>query len=783
MSVCTHCDETIQNAVFAESDSQEREPFCCRGCLTVYQIIHEKGLGEYYSIKRSSLALKARAPVQLTKQMYRYLDDAQFLNEYTYLNSRKERVAEFYLEGVHCLACLWLIEKLPDLVPNVLSARLDMGKSIVTVVMNHAGLLSAVAIELNLLGYRPHPLKNNEVSKNLKLREERWQLLRIGIAAAGASNIMLYAVSLYAGAERDYGFIFNLLTVLFAIPVLSFSAWPFYQSGWRALKTKSISIDVPISMALILGALMGIYSLMTGVHENYFDSLTALVFLLLISRYFLKKIQEKGLAAQDLHFFYHTDHVAKAVDSALNLYKDIHPQYLDQGDIVKMGKDEHLPIDGIVLSGSAEMNTSLLTGESLYQRVSIGDEVFAGTQVVAGELLIKVLKTTHETRLGEILKSVEKGWMQKAPVVELTQKISSYFLWTVLLASGVLFLWQASMGSMVHALEMAITLLIVTCPCALAIGTPLAFTRALGFAAKNGMVIKNDAVIEKLSRIKTVVFDKTGTLTYGDLRIEKMQTHMDALQPLSSIILSLEAQSKHPIARALVEWAKKNGGVILNLSDFSERIGVGVRGVINQQVYEIKNYQVYENFHAIAEFSVSDQVRAEVPAVLRRLAQVGFNLKLFSGDKQAIVAQVAQGLGTQIDFKAEMTPENKHSELQKIPQAMMVGDGANDAIALTRAEVGVAVNGAMDITLRAADVYLLAKGISNIPRLIILGQETMKVIRRNLVLSLSYNAVSLMAVFAGFISPLVAAIIMPLSSLTILLSTLIGTKKLRLLWK
>ena len=783
MSVCTHCDETIQNAVYDEADSQGREPFCCRGCLTVYQIIHEKGLGEYYSIKRSSLTLKARAPVQLTKQMYRYLDDAQFLNEYTYLNSRKERVAEFYLEGVHCLACLWLIERLPDLVSHVQSAKLDMGKSIVTVVMNPGGLLSAVAMELSLLGYRPHPLKNDETSKNLKLREERWQLLRIGIAAAGASNIMLYAVSLYAGAEQDYGFIFNLLTVLFAIPVLSFSAWPFYQSAWRAIKTKNISIDVPISMALILGALMGVYSLLNGIHENYFDSLTTLVFLLLISRYFLKKIQEKGLAAQDLHFFYHTDHVAKAVDSALTLFKEIHPQYVAPEDVVKIGKDEHLPIDGVVLSGSAEMNTSLLTGESLYQHVSIGDEVFAGTQVVNGELLVKVLKTTHETRLGEILKSVEKGWMQKAPVVELTQKISSYFLWTVLVAAGVLFVWQATIGPMIHALEMAITLLIVTCPCALAIGTPLAFTRALGLSAKNGMVIKNDAVIEKLSRIKTVVFDKTGTLTYGDLRVEKMQTHMDALQPLPSIILTLEAQSKHPVARALVEWAKKNGGVALSLSDFSERIGVGVRGVINQQVYEIKNYQIYENSRVIAEFAVSDQIRAEVPAVLRRLAQFGFNLKLFSGDKKAIVAAVAQSLGAQIEFKAELSPEKKHDELQNTPQAMMVGDGANDAIALTRAAVGVAVNGAMDITLRAADVYLLSKGISNIPRLIILGQETMKVIRRNLVLSLSYNAVSLMAVFAGLISPLVAAIIMPLSSLTILLSTLWGSKKLRMLWK
>ena len=780
MEICTHCDGPIEVAIL-DDDAQ---PFCCQGCLTVFRVLQSNGLGNYYNIKNSGGLLRKRAPIQLSRTHFQYLDDPSFLQEYTQLNERDERSVSFYLEGIHCLACLWLIEKLPQLEPDVLEAKLDMEKSVVVLTLKPAGKLAQAALALDRLGYRPHPLKKNQKTEALRLREERLQLLRIGVAAAGASNIMLYAVSIYGGAEGNYAAFFNLLTVIFAIPVLSFSAWPFYRTAWMSLRNKEMSIDVPISLALISGALMGLYSVAVGVNENYFDSLTALVFLLLLSRYFLKRIQDKGLAAQDLHFFYHNDSVRRSVGSTHETFASVHPQYLKVGDVIQLKSEDFIPVDGIILQGEVRINAALLTGESEAKKCSVGDAVFAGTQVIRGEVLVRVDQATRETRLGKILKSVEDGWAQKAQIVKVTQEISSYFLWTVCALSLILFAKLSMEGTLRHAFEQMITLLIVTCPCALAIGTPLAFTRALGLAARNGVVVKNDAVLEKLGRVEKVFFDKTGTLTNGRPVVQEFLILKQSWMPIYDVIMSLEKRSKHPIAHALCEYTSARNASLLEVEGFEEEVGNGVSGFIDGLRYSIHSYQVFEGDNAVARFSVCDRIREEASQTVATFLGRGLQVGVISGDKASIVHDVAEKVGiAHSSVFAEISPEEKNQMLKNESNVLMVGDGANDALALTSADVGVAVCGSADISLRAADVYLLNPGLEALGELHLLSQETMKIIRRNLVLSLSYNAVSVFAVFSGMITPLVAAIIMPLSSLTVLLSTLWGTKKQRTLWK
>jgi heavy metal-(Cd/Co/Hg/Pb/Zn)-translocating P-type ATPase len=767
-------------AVFDEN----AHAFCCRGCLTVYEILQANGLGEYYQIKNSGGIFRKRGAIQLSRSHFQYLDDPNFLHEYTTLNERGERVISFYLEGIHCLACLWLIEKLPLLAGDVLEAKLDMEKSIVGLTMKPEGKLAQAALALDRLGYRPHPLKQHQTSELLKQKEERLQLLRIGVAAAGASNIMLYAVSIYGGANGNYAAIFNVLTILFALPVLSFSAWPFYRAAWLSLRNREMSIDVPISLALLSGAAMGLYSELSGVHENYFDSLTALVFLLLLSRYFLKRIQDKALAVQDLHFFYHNDSVRKSVDSSHEIFSSIHPQYLKVGDVIQLKEEDFIPADGIILRGSVRVNASLLTGESEASRHTVGDAVFAGTQVVHGDVLVRVDKVSQDTRIGEILKRVEDGWSQKAPIVEVTQKISSYFVWTVCFLALTLFIKLSLEGSLGHAVEQMITLLIVTCPCALALATPLTFTRALGLAASKGVVIKNDAVLEKLSHIDKVYFDKTGTLTKGKPSVVAFEAQGQSGLPIQDIVLSLEKKSKHPIAHALCDYALALDGKILEVESFEEKIGHGVTGQIEGLGYSIHSYQVFQGSKVLAKFTVRDSVREEAAQTVATFIGRGLQVGVISGDKASIVHEVAEKVGiSPSSVFAEVSPEEKNRMILEDSNVLLVGDGANDAMALTSADVGVAVCGSADISLRAADVYLLNPGLESLGELHLLSQETMKIIRRNLVLSLSYNAVSVIAVFSGMITPLVAAIIMPMSSLTVLLSTIWGTKKQRSLWK
>ena len=784
MKSCVHCDEIAITAFFNEDDVEKLQAFCCYGCLTVYNIIHQKGLESYYDIKKQSGLYKRRSPVEIKGSQFQFLDDPEFLAEYSYLSAYSEKTMEFYLEGIHCLACLWLIEKLPEFLPSVVSSKLDLERSVATVVLKENGKFSEVGREFNNLGYRPHPLRKNQDAASLKVKEERLALIRIGVAGAAAGNIMIYAVSLYGGAEDNFAQLFNSLTVAFAVPVFTFSAFPFYQNAWNALKNKTLSIDIPISLALIVGGVMGVFNLVHGIPENYFDSLTTLVFLLLMSRYFLQKIQEKGLSAQDLHFFYQSESVLKADELNPSEFKEIHPKFIKVNDLLKIRPGEFIPADGVVINGSSNLNNSLLTGESLPVKVFIGQKVFSGTQNIDHDLVIKAEKTQEQTRLGSILKDVENGWAHRSHIVDLTSKVSKYFTLAVFVLSIILFVYIYQTGNTKFALEQAITLLIVTCPCALALATPLTFTRALSKASEQGIIIKSDEVIEKMAKIKNIFLDKTGTITHGKLQITDFSVLQEPMVRIEDVIYNLEKNSQHPVATALREYVKPSHCRPFIVPDHLEILGKGVSGTIENNFYEINRDGIFENSIKIATFLIEDTIRSDSKKALKDIHQHGINVQVLSGDHSAAVAKIAAAINLPAsNALSSLSPEDKSQLIKSTPMSMMVGDGANDAIALTSADVGVAVLGAMDISLRAADVYLTTPGLAPVEKLITLSEETMKVIHRNLVLSLAYNSLSVTAAFMGLINPLVAAIIMPLSSLTVLISTVVGTKKLRSLWK
>lgn len=783
MSVCTHCLQNSNVEIFDVVENQKIGPFCCNGCLTVYKVIKDKGLGEYYEIKKNIKQYKKRSPVELENHSYKYMDNEEFLSEYSYQNSFNQKTMEFYLEGVHCLACLWIIEKLPLFVEGVQTSKLDLGKSIATVSILDEGSFSKVALELDAIGYKPHPLKNSQDSVAFKIKEDRTNLLRIGIAGAATGNIMIYAVSLYAGATAEYEGFFNLLTVLFAIPVLTFCAFPFYKASYYSLKNKSLSIDVPISMALIMGAVMGIYNLMIGIHENYFDSLTALVFLLLLSRYFLKSIQAKGLDTTDLDFFYQGSTIRKINDN--NELEEIHPKFIKIQDRIRVYPNEIIPADGIIQKGETYVNNSLLTGESTLIKSQSGDTVFSGTMNVSNEIDILVTKAQKETRLGKILKDLESSWGHKSSIIDIANKISKYFTVVVILLAGILYLIQSQMVPQKEALEKALTLLIVTCPCALAIAIPLTFIRTLSKSVIKGIVIKDDKTIEEIKEAKTIFLDKTGTITYNNIKISAFDINQNySAKEIYDVIYSLENYSKHPIGMCLKEYAKSKKAKLQEVTDYKEIPGVGVAGEINHHFWQIKNYRLFKDQEAIAQFQIDDEIRPESFEAIAKLKKMGLKVCLLSGDKKDKVLAIAESLNIEAEnCYAEITPEIKADIIKNHPRSIMVGDGANDALALSMANVGIAVHGAMDISLRASDVYLTVPGILSIVDLVQISHETMRVIYRNFILSLLYNSVSVILAYTGYISPLTAAIIMPLSSLTVLISTLIGTKGLRELWK
>tara|TARA_R110000868_G_scaffold42681_5_gene144044 strand:- start:647 stop:3034 length:2388 start_codon:yes stop_codon:yes gene_type:complete len=780
---CTHCDEPALAGIISRQD--ESKVFCCVGCRTVYEVLNNIGLDEYYDIKEQSGVIRRRAPVQISEQQYLFLDHDSFLKDYA---EKSDGILsmDFYLEGIHCLACLWLIEKLPELIDCVVNSKLDMEKSVVTISITDQAesKFSLAAKKLSQLGYRPHPLKKNQSIKKLKQKEERSYLLKTGIAAAGASNVMIYAVSNYAGASDSYANIFNLLTIVFAIPVLFYSASPFYKNALRSLQNKTISIDLPISVALIAGTFYGFWNVIHGVHENYFDSLTTLVFLLLLSRYFLKKIQEKALSSRDFSYFYMGDSVKRVISIEDMITQEIHPDFVAKDDYLLIAPGDFIPADSVIINGQSHINNSLLTGESEPQRYEEQDQVFAGTQNISNQLLIQVKHTREDTRVGKILKSVEEGWTTKAPIVLYVDKISKVFMYSILILVAILFVKESATGGLSSGFEAALTLLIVTCPCALALATPLAFTRSLEIASSGGAIIKNDSVLQKLSEVENVFIDKTGTLTIGQLVLKRVDNFSKPNEPIENILFSLCKQSTHPKSRAISYYCETLQAKELVKSKYSEIPGRGISALIDGHYYRIDRDRLFKNEKMIAVLTFVDQIRADTATSVQSLKQDKYSVSLISGDHRDICFSVGEQAGIdESNIFTEVMPETKNKIIKSHKNSMMVGDGANDAIALSQAHVGVAVLGAMDISLKAADIYMSEPGIGRIRDVLILGKETMSVIKRNLVFSLIYNLVTIVGVFAGVITPLIGAIIMPLSSLTVLLSTYMGTKRMRALWK
>ena len=361
---------------------------------------------------------------------------------------------------------------------------------------------------------------------------------------------------------------------------------------------------------------------------------------------------------------------------------------------------------------------------------------------------------------------------------------SYYFILSVFFIGLVLFTKTLVSHDLKYAIEQTLTLLIITCPCALALATPLAFTTSLSRLAKNGVLIKNDSILQKITELKTIFFDKTGTLTLGEIEISDFKLLQKTSYSIFDIILSLEKNSKHPVARSLVKYARVNNATEIDSIIVLEIPGIGVKAKIGKHDYKISQNGIYENNHLVATYKIKDTLRNDTIESLNKIKELGYSINIISGDLKDNVLDIAGQIGLDpLSVHAQISPEEKSRIIKNSSSSIMVGDGANDAIALTHADVGVAVYGSMDISLKASDVFLSTPGISAIPKLITVSKETMKIIKRNLVLSLIYNLLSVIGVFMGVISPLAAAIIMPLSSLTIFISTQIGTKELRQAWK
>jgi Cu2+-exporting ATPase len=736
-------------------------------------------------------------PARSSDRSYAELDDAGVRARIGSEGGDGLASAELYLEGVHCGACVWLVERLPRLLPGVVEARLDLGRARATVAWDPGVVaLSGVARALDRLGFPVHPARGL-AEQEARRREERRMLARIGLAGAVAANVMAIAFALYGGIldgmEAEFASFFRWLSLGLTVPSLVWGGGVFFAGAWRALRQRRLHMDLPISIGLGAGFAHGAVATLRGTGEVYFDTIAILIFLLLSGRYLLRRQHRAAADATELLAALAPSAARRLEDGVV---REVPLEALVPGDRVEIRAGELIPADGRIAQGHSALDLALLSGESRPVDVGPGDSVHAGTVNLAARLEVAVERTGEATRVGRLLRLVEEHARRRAPIVLVADRLAGWFVAAVLaLAAATIALWWRVDPA--RGVEAAVALLIVTCPCALALATPLAVTAAVGRAARAGLLIKGADVLERLAVPGLMLFDKTGTLTTGRPALVSWWGD-NAARPL---VAALEAESAHPLARALaagldaagplpaVARARESAGggiegevdgraLLVGSPRFAAQRGVRVGGAVLGEVERLAAeghtpVVVAVDGVAVAVAGLGDVVRPDAVAALARVRALGWRLGILSGDHPAVVAAVGRQLGIAACL-GQVSPEDKLRHVERARAAgpvVMVGDGVNDAAALAAATVGIGVHGGAEAVLAAADVFVTRPGIGAVADLLDGAHRALRVIRRNLALSLGYNAIAVALAMTGHLNPVAAAILMPLSSVTVIASS------------
>ncbi|MEO7996506.1 MAG: heavy metal translocating P-type ATPase [Gemmatimonadaceae bacterium] len=787
-ATCTHCMADVPAALIVAGAQQ----FCCAGCQTAYTILHQHGLDRYYEFPD-----RVAKPIQTNGRTFAEFDHPSFDERYVKQLDGGYARTEFYLEGVHCASCVWLVERVPLLVNGVARVDLDIRRSRATVEWHRESTkLSTIARTLQQLGYTPHPFRG--VSKDaMRVREDRAMLVRIGVAGAIAINIMLAALALYSGEanrmDASMTQFFRWISLMLIIPAFVWPGRVFFTGALAALRTRALHMDLPIAIALSVGLLRGATNTILSTGPVYFDGLAILIFALLVGRF----LQQRGqrLATDSSDALQAVSPASARVVELVNgeqVVRELPIEALLPGMLVDVRAGETIPADGIITEGRSSINAALLTGESRPVSMDAGDSVFAGTLNIGSPLTIRVERAGEDARIAQLFQQGETSAKRRAPIVMLANRLSGVFVAVVVIAAILTFVIKTQLGTP-HALDDAIALLIVTCPCALALATPLTITVAVGRAAKRGILIKGADALELLAKPGTMILDKTGTITEGNTALIAW-SGPEWVKPL---VLALEAGSSHPLADGFRRaWSDVVPGVVTE----SEHItGNGIAGVVDGQSLVIGSPKFVRSrigaplveFDApVAEFQealtpvhvavdgamvavagLGDRVRDDVATSLASLRAAGWRTVLLSGDSTPVARSVGRSLGfTEDAIISEASPEQKLAFVEQqrlLGRVVMVGDGVNDAAGIAAAHVGIGVHGGAEACLAIADVYLSRAGLAPVVELVNGAQRTVNVIRRNIAFSVAYNLLGASLAIAGVLTPLIAAVLMPISSLTV----------------
>jgi Cu2+-exporting ATPase len=750
-------------------------------------------------------------PPEIPTELALYdLDDvqAEFVGELG-----EERDIHLLIEGIHCAACVWLIEHTLNPIPGISSAQVNLsGKRLHLKWHNSAISLSQIIQRLGQIGYAAVPYDPEAAEGSIK-KQNRHLLYRMAFAAFGMMNLMWISIALYAGAsEGEFRSMFHWIGFALATPVLLYSGYPFYKGAWSGLRNMHLGMDLPIAIGATITYLYSVYITVSGstVGEVYYDTVVNFLFVILVGRY-LEAMSKRQAVAATQRLLDLQPRVATRLSS--DGVEEVVPiRAIAVGELVQIKPGERVPVDGIVASGESSIDEAMLTGESQSIDKKCGDKVSAGTINGSGAIQVEVSGLLKNTALGRIISLVEEAQGSKAPIQCLADQIVPWFVAVTLALATLTFLYWFNSDFEV-ALLAATSVLIITCPCAFGLATPMSIAVASGLGAKYGILVKNGEVLETLSTINHVVFDKTGTLTEGGLSVvgvftataewkEGDEQAVTSIVDLMAKLAAVERQSEHSTAASVVNWdeAFNINQTRYRCDDFKALAGLGVTGQVDDQQLAIGNLALMErqgcrmseqleqladrfdeqgigwfrvalNGVEVALVAVEDRIRQDAKALISSLKAEGMAVTLLSGDRRQAAEAIAERLGG-MEVIAEVLPEEKDqvvSQLQSKGQRVaMVGDGVNDAPALVRADVGIAMGSGTDVSIASADIVLMSSELERVRLAIGLSRRALLTIRQNIGISITYNIIMVPLAMAAIVTPLVAAISMPLSSLAVI---------------
>ncbi|NQV82775.1 MAG: cadmium-translocating P-type ATPase [Rhodospirillales bacterium] len=714
------------------------------------------------------------------------------------------RCIHLMVENIHCAACIHRIETALNAMPGVVRARVNMSTRRL-ICEWRVGETSGPALiqRVEALGFPAAPFDPTRLGKSGAM-EERRLLRALAVAGFAAGNVMLLSVSVWAGHDSGMGdatrTLFHWISALIALPAVAYAGQPFFRSAAAALRSGALNMDVPISLAVILACGMSLYQTMQGGQHAYFDASVTLLFFLLVGRYLDHRARAKARSAAEQLLGLAA--VTANVIDADGQQKRVPVSALAPGMFVAVAAGERIPVDGDVTQGISDVDTSLVTGESLPSPVEVGAKVFAGTLNLSQPIRVCVRAAGEDTLLAEIVRLMEASEQGRARYVRLADRIARIYAPSVHILSLATFLgwWLFAGAGWEPALMAAVAVLIITCPCAIGLAVPAVQVVASGRLMQHGVLLKSPDGLERLAQVDTVVLDKTGTLTTGSLSL----VNGDHIGPGDlALAAAIAARSTHPVSKALVEAAK--AFELPNLEHVTEVPGQGLCAVLNGtdirlgrrewcgvteqgdpgSGHEMPGTEIWlaRPGQAALRFVLADTLRPDAIAATQALRRLGLRLILLSGDRADVVADVARQLGID-DFQAEVLPAEKVARLRTLAgegrRVLMVGDGLNDAPALAAGFASMSPSDAADVSKTAADMIFQGQALAPVPASIRTARLADRLVRQNFALAFLYNCVAVPLAMAGLATPLIAAIAMSSSSLIVTLNAL----RLRLMtWK